>query len=943
MKSYLRAVVIGCLGVLWAVIASSSAAQVTMIVNCGDITGLAAAITTANATPQQDNINIIGSCAFTFTQPDATQTDSALPRITGPLVINGSGATFERAAGSPEFRFLYAEGEKLTLNNLTLTGGYLSTSDGGAIYAGSSETFFYAVTLTGNGAQNGGAVYASGELQITTSTLSSNTAAVDGGAIYQVNFTGLVVTNSKLIGNAAARNGGAVYHMSGFRNIFTGVTLSGNSAGESGGAWYNNGVSVSQFILTTVAGNKAGISAGGLYYQNHDSIITHSSIIWGNLPDAAYGPMFPSIAPSYSIIEGGWFNEALDVDPLFVASQPASAAPTTAGDYRIQPNSPAIDGGDTTLPDGILYDLYDVDGDGEFGELMPDMDGTTRPLYQRYDIGSDEVDYCSAYALPYTIPAGDTADLTKAILCANLNTDLNTFYLSEGVYSFTVGHTSDTTNALPEINTPITFIGLGSGATLSRDSTAPNFRFLELRSGAVVSLENLTLTGGSSNGSGGAIYALNVNLNLNRVTMTSNVTLSEGGGLFADGGTTTIRESTFTHNTSTRGGAIAAQGTNLNMVNSTVAGNVSSGNAGGMNVIGGGAQVQVVNSLFSGNTSGYEGGGIGIVSGTVTVINSTFAGNTAQQAGGGIYNRQNLTVTNSIVWGNLGGGVDSELSTQTVVSNSLVEGGASGTGNLDVDPLFISPADASTAPTTAGNYRLQDASPAANAGNNAALPTDSLDVDGDSDTSETLPLDADWMQRVVGLAVDMGAYETTALGNLIVNGSFETAGTTNNTALHWVFSNGQRRSTGSVLDGSFYALVRIGSNLKQNLNLTRQPLLASLTETDSLTLRFSAKRGSGAIASLRIFYTDGTVDRCALTNAVNNEPLTDWETETLTCPLDNTVSRIVVQFNAPTTATGALRVDAVSLTASQATRAARRTELLPMPLPQRPNGSRSDN
>ncbi|MCU0463692.1 MAG: hypothetical protein MUF38_03890 [Anaerolineae bacterium] len=942
MKLYFRAVVIGCLGVLWAVIASTSAAQVTMIVNCGDTVGLAAAITTANATPQSDNINIIGTCAFTFTQPDATHTDSALPRITAPLVINGSGATLERADGSPEFRLLYAEGESLTLNYLTLTGGYLSADNGGAIYAGSSETIFYAVTLTGNTAQNGGAVYASGELQITTSTLSANTAAVDGGAIYQVNFTGLVVTNSKLIGNAAARNGGAVYHMSGFRNIFTGVTMSGNSAGESGGAWYNNGVSVSQFILTTVAGNKAGISAGGLYYQNHDSIITHSSIIWGNLPDGAYGPMFPSIAPSYSIIEGGWFNEALDVDPLFVAPQPASAAPTTAGDYRIQPNSPAIDAGDTTLPDGILYDLYDVDGDGEFGELMPDMDGTTRPQYSKYDIGSDEVDYCLVYAVPYTVPAGDTADLVKAILCANLNTDLNTFYLSEGVYLFTAGHSSDITNALPEITTPISLVGLGTGATLSRDSTAPNFRFLELRSGAVVSLENLTLTGGSSsNLSGGAIYVLNSNLSLERVTMSSNVTLSEGGGLFADGSTLTIRDSTFTNNTSPRGGALAVQFITLNMVNTTVAGNMADGDGGGMSVLGGSSQVQVVNSLFSGNVSGFEGGGLKVITGAVNVINSTFVGNTAQVGGGGIYNNFNLNLTNSIVWGNNGGAVTSDIGVQTTVSTSLVEGGANGTGNLDADPLFISPVDASSAPTTEGNYRLQDNSPAINAGNSAALPADSFDLDGDSDTIELLPLDADRMQRVVGGSVDMGAYETTALGNLILNGSFETAGDTNATAQNWVFTNGRRRNTGSIPDGSFYALVRVGSSLKQNLNLTRQPQLAYLTEQDSLTLSFSAKQGSGPIANLRIFYTDGTVDRCVLTNAVNSEPLTDWETETLTCPLDSTVSRVVVQFRAPLTATSALRLDAVSLTASQTMRTTRGTELLP--LPELPDGFRGSN
>jgi len=71
-------------------------------------------------------------------------------------------------------------------------------------------------------------------------------------------------------------------------------------------------------------------------------------------------------------------------------------------------------------------------------------------------------------------------------------------------------------------------------------------------------------------------------------------------------------------------------------------------------------------------------------------------------------------------------------------------------GNIDTDPLFVTPIDPSTAPTTTGNLRLQSNSPAIDVGNNdfVTVPTD-LDgkpriVDGNGDITAT---------------VDMGAYE----------------------------------------------------------------------------------------------------------------------------------------------------------------------------------------
>ena len=86
------------------------------------------------------------------------------------------------------------------------------------------------------------------------------------------------------------------------------------------------------------------------------------------------------------------------------------------------------------------------------------------------------------------------------------------------------------------------------------------------------------------------------------------------------------------------------------------------------------------------------GGALYLESAAAAVTNCTIAGNHADSEGGGIYNSCTLSIsiTNCIVWGNT-----ANTWTQVAdgygnatVSYSDVEGGYTGTGNLDSDPLF---------------------------------------------------------------------------------------------------------------------------------------------------------------------------------------------------------------------------------------------------------------
>ncbi len=129
----------------------------------------------------------------------------------------------------------------------------------------------------------------------------------------------------------------------------------------------------------------------------------------------------------------------------------------------------------------------------------------------------------------------------------------------------------------------------------------------------------------------------------------------------------------------------------------------------------------VRNSTFSGNSASY-GGGIYSSYSNLNVTNSTFSGNSASaDASGAIRNIGDLNMSNSILWGNSGGGLAGYIWSGGV-SYSDVQGGWAGTGNIDANPVLASLGDyGGDTQTRALSYR----SPAIDAGDPAScLATD---------------------------------------------------------------------------------------------------------------------------------------------------------------------------------------------------------------------------
>ncbi|MGA2502173.1 MAG: dockerin type I repeat-containing protein, partial [Tepidisphaeraceae bacterium] len=197
------------------------------------------------------------------------------------------------------------------------------------------------------------------------------------------------------------------------------------------------------------------------------------------------------------------------------------------------------------------------------------------------------------------------------------------------------------------------------------------------------------------------------------------------------------------------GGGLLASVSSPTLISCIFSGNTATGSGGGLyNSV---SSPTLTNCTFSGNAA-TVGGAIYAYYSAPILTNCTLSGSSALSSGGGLYNSgSNPKLTNCIIWGSGNSPIYNSLSTP-VITYSDIQGGYSGTGNINADPLFVRNPSAGpdgiwgTADDDYGDLRLLSSSPAINAGSNAAIPTGvTTDLAGNA--------------RVVNTTVDMGAYE----------------------------------------------------------------------------------------------------------------------------------------------------------------------------------------
>jgi hypothetical protein len=150
----------------------------------------------------------------------------------------------------------------------------------------------------------------------------------------------------------------------------------------------------------------------------------------------------------------------------------------------------------------------------------------------------------------------------------------------------------------------------------------------------VLTIQNLTITGGDATGSGGGISAQGDVILLNSV-LRNNHAAASGGGLSTPG-VVTIESSTLDGNNAPLGGAGVFGNLEIHITNSTISNNLGGGVSTGTSSA---SSVTLVNSTVTGNRNADIGAGI-FSSGSVSLVYSTVVGNTADVAFSNIDSQQ---------------------------------------------------------------------------------------------------------------------------------------------------------------------------------------------------------------------------------------------------------------------------------------------------------------
>ena len=340
---------------------------------------------------------------------------------------------------------------------------------------------------------------------------------------------------------------------------------------------------------------------------------------------------------------------------------------------------------------------------------------------------------------------GGQGSLRQAILNANgiAGTDTISFDIAGAG-----PHVIELVTALPNLDSNLTIAGSAGEAIVVDGDLA--VRPFTINAGRTVTISRLTITRGSGAGNGGGIHNSGT-LVLLECAMDSNASTGLGGAIFSE------------------------TGSSLTLVSSAITNNLGSGGGGAM-WINNTSSLLLVNSTISGNTTPESGGGFIVFPGATADIRSTTITNNRSNTGGGggpsggIGNFGTVTMHNSIVAGNFNGagttaGDFQNSPANPASSNNLIGTGGNGGLSNGVNGNQVGVADAllGTLQDNGGatlTHALLAGSTALNAGNNANLPADTFDLDGDLDFLEPIPFDqrGPGFLRAIG-TVDIGAFE----------------------------------------------------------------------------------------------------------------------------------------------------------------------------------------
>jgi hypothetical protein len=777
---------------------------------------------------------------------------------------------------------------------------------------------------------------------VRNSTISGNLAVAFGGGIGLNGLIGnLAVQNCTITDNSAGSTskGGGVGQTGGSGQLqFESTVISGN-INPSAPDVYTTGTAT---FRTSALGSKAGISS---LVDNGNNLPIGVALNLGVLANNG-GPTPTHLPAANSLLVDRGSNPAgltvdqrgnnridgvaVDIGAVEITSPGlpvASAGPfanvtttggttytivvTYADDQAI--NASTIDNSDIRVvgPNGfnVLANLISVDTPGNGSPRTATYqitapggtwDGTDAGIYSISLEPNQIQDTSSNYALPVTLGsfladlsttyvvtnASDSGpgSLRNAIALANITSAPDTITFDPSY--FATSRTINLTTGELLVANPVNIQGTtASKLTVSGTNSS---RVFDINDGsaatsAVVSISNLTISGGKSGPEGGGIYLYDEQLSLSGVAVTNNSSVTGGGGgifVASKNATLNITDSIVSQNSAglgmSGGGIRIDSAATVNITRTTISGNVAQLRGGGIYFNNGG-RVLVSDTTISGNTAQSKDGGgayfFGAFSGGGLVFrNSTISGNSSAGQGGGVALVsitgmplfQNCTITANIANGGSGGGIARIAGPNTIsLRSSIVAANVSSGTAADISfdaPTNIFSNQSLIGVSDAGNFTVQGID---NLTGTAAVPLDpmlaplaynfgatqthalkagspALNAGGNS-AGLTFDQRGPGFLRTSGPATDIGAYEAqfapTITGIIINDGSAQRSRVTSitvpfNTLVNFAGSPATAFKLEKIVSGVPVGIVSLAVDLSAS---TTSQTIATLTFSGPLT------------------------------------------------------------------------------------------------------------
>jgi predicted outer membrane repeat protein len=549
-------------------------------------------------------------------------------------------------------------------------------------YGETSASVLDGITIAdGNSTYGGGINVYNSSPTIRNCIIRDNYAGQHGAGMYN-NYGNPTLSRCIFRDNESYNDGAGIQNSGGGYVTVTNCMFLKNDAGYNGGAISN--YHYMTITNCTFSGNEASSYGGAIY--NGGSMSLTNSILWGDKLNGQPDEIGGSPYVYYCNVEGGFYGTGnIDADPLFV--DPNNY------DYHIGPNSPCIDVGD---PTGDYAGEVDIDGE----QRVIDITGKGNGIVD-VDMGADEKTY---YEVTYdwcVKPDGNDADdgkswdtafatISNAISEANDNDIIG---VAVGTYYENINFSGKDITILS--TDPLNWSVVEATVIDANDSgTAVTFNNAETSTSI---LDGFTITDGNIGTYGGGIYTYYASPTIHNCIIRDNYASQRGGGMYNDYGSPTLSRCIFRDNES-------FDGAGLNNCNGSVT---------------------LINCMLVQNDAGYNGGAITNYD-NMNITNCTFSGNTATSYGAGIYNSDYIIMKNSILWGDKLNGQPDEIESyygSVYASYCDIEGGWSGTGNINSNPLFEDPNDY--------DYHLDANSPCIDVGDPNGMYTSQVDIDGD--------------------------------------------------------------------------------------------------------------------------------------------------------------------------------------------------------------------